>query len=114
METVIAEKNKSATISGKYKEKPDYGPSGVNQEVVRRLKNIVGQVEGIRRMVESEKYCIDILTQVSAVRAALNSAGLVILKRHIENCVTDAIESGGENKQQVIDELMTVFAHGEI
>lgn len=94
--------------------RPDHGPSGVNLDAVRRLKNISGQVDGIRRMVEEEKYCIDILTQVSAVRAALNSVGLVILKRHIEHCVTDAIESGGENKQQVIDELMAVFARGHI
>lgn len=103
-----------STTLAKTASAPDHGPSGVDQEAARRLKNIAGQVDGIRRMVEDEKYCIDILTQVSAVRAALNSVGLVILKRHIENCVTDAIESGGENKRQVIEELMSVFGRGEI
>ena len=91
-----------------------HGPSGVNQQAVRRLKSIAGQVDGIKRMVEEEKYCIDILTQISAVRAALNSVGQVILKRHIETCVSDAIEIGGANKTEIIDELMTVFARGEI
>lgn len=114
MSASTSKDNDASAASAKPAGHPDHGPSGVNQEAVRRLKNIGGQVDGIRRMVEDEKYCIDILTQVSAVRAALNSVGLVILKRHIEHCVTDAIESGGENKQQVIDELMSVFARGDI
>jgi DNA-binding FrmR family transcriptional regulator len=114
MNSSMSEASAASAVPAAMAGSPEHGPSGVNLEAVRRLKNIAGQVNGIRRMVEDEKYCIDILTQVSAVRAALNSVGLVILKRHIEHCVTDAIESGGENKQQVIDELMAVFARGDI
>jgi DNA-binding FrmR family transcriptional regulator len=86
------------------------GPHPINERVLRRLKNIEGQVRGIQRMVEEEKYCVDILIQISAVRAALNSAGMVILKRHIESCVAEAIESGGEERVQIIDELMRLLS----
>jgi len=114
MKSGLSKRNGSATRVTGPESGREHGPSGVNHEAVRRIKNIAGQVDGIRRMVEDEKYCIDILTQVSAVQAALNSVGLVILKRHIENCVSDAIETGGANKQEVIAELMSVFARGEI
>jgi DNA-binding FrmR family transcriptional regulator len=86
------------------------GPHPVNQRALRRLKNIEGQVRGLQRMVEEEKYCVDILTQISAVRAALHSAGMLILRRHVETCVSDAIESGGTERAQIIDELMSVLS----
>jgi DNA-binding FrmR family transcriptional regulator len=86
------------------------GPGPVNQRALRRLKNIEGQVRGLQRMVEEEKYCVDILTQVSAVRAALHSVGMLILRRHVETCVSDAIESGGTDRVEIIDELMSVLA----
>lgn len=69
------------------------GP-GRNEEALKRLKRAQGQVNGIIRMVEANKYCIDILTQISAARAALDKAGMVILKNHIEHCVSDAIARG--------------------
>ena len=65
-------------------------------------------------MVEEQKYCVDILTQISAARAALKSVGMVILKRHIESCVSEAIESGGGERTQIIDELMGIIAKEEI
>ncbi len=89
-------------------EKP--GPGPVNQRALRRLKNIEGQVRGLQRMVEEEKYCVDILTQISAVRAALHSVGMLILRRHVETCVSDAIETGGTERVEIIDELMSVLA----
>jgi len=90
------------------------GPHPINQRAVRRLKNIEGQVQGIMRMVEEEKYCVDILTQVSAVRAALNSVGMLILRRHIETCVTNAIKAGGEGKTEIIDELMGMLSKARL
>ena len=86
-----------------------HGPHPVNRRALRRLKNIEGQVRGLQRMVEEEKYCIDILTQVSAVRAALHSAGMLILRRHVETCVSDAVDSGGMKRIEIIDELMSVI-----
>ena len=66
------------------------------QQIVKRLHRIEGQVRGIERMVEDDRYCIDILTQISAVGTALESLGFKILDDHVNHCVTDAIASGDE------------------
>ena len=90
------------------------GPHPVNKEALKRLTNIEGQIRGIERMVENEKYCVDILTQISAVRAALNRVGMLILKRHIKNCVSGAIKKGGSEGNEIIDELMHTLSKQEI
>jgi len=64
------------------------------QQIVKRLHRIEGQVRGIERMVEDDRYCIDILTQISAVSTALESLGFKILDDHVNHCVTGAIASG--------------------
>ncbi len=63
-------------------------------KVLVSLRRIEGQVRGISRMVEEDRYCIDVLTQVAAVKAALERVSLTLLEDHVEHCVTDAIESG--------------------
>ena len=76
-----------------------------------RLRRIEGQVQGLQRMVEADAYCVDILLQVSAVQGALEQVEKLLLGRHIESCVTDAIRSGSKSeRQQKIDELLDVFA----
>jgi DNA-binding FrmR family transcriptional regulator len=91
------------------------GPTPVNAEALRRLKSIEGQVRGLQRMVEEEKYCIDIVTQISAVRAALNQVGLLVLRRHVEHCVVDAVKSPDTKAgDRIIDELMLVLSRGEL
>ena len=65
--------------------------------LIKRLHRIEGQVRGIERMVEQERYCIDILTQISAVTTALGSLGLKILGEHVESCVASAFTSGDEH-----------------
>ena len=102
------------TDSEKMSRQDSHGPQPVNQRALRRLKNIEGQVRGLQRMVEEEKYCVDILTQISAVRAALNSVGMLVLHRHIETCVSGAIQSGGEKRAEIIDELMSVLSKESI
>lgn len=73
----------------------------------RRLKLIKGQIAGIERMIENEKYCIDIINQLSAVRNALEKVSLLIMKRHIETCVVDSVEAGdAETTNKKIEELM--------
>lgn len=74
-----------------------------------RLKRIEGQVRGLQRMVEEEKYCIDILTQVSAVTSALESASLALLAEHMNHCVVDAARQGDEQAQVKIDEAMAAI-----
>jgi CsoR family transcriptional regulator, copper-sensing transcriptional repressor len=64
------------------------------ESLVRRLHRIEGQVRGIERMVEDDRYCIDILTQISAVSTALESVALRILDAHVEHCVAGAFASG--------------------
>lgn len=76
--------------------------------LLNRLSRIEGQVRGIRRMIEEEKYCIDILTQIAATRGALKNAGLKVLNRHIEGCVSEAIEKGESEK--VVPELIEVVS----
>ena len=102
----------------KESEKPNIfdkkGPHTTNKAALRRLSIIEGQVRGIQRMVDEEKYCIDIINQISAVRSALNNVGKLILRRHIDSCVTNAIQNNGENSKEVIDELMAIFSNEEI
>jgi DNA-binding FrmR family transcriptional regulator len=75
------------------------GQREVEEEVVGRLRKIEGQVIGIRKMYEDERYCIDVLDQLSAARKGLEAAALVILENHVNSCVRDAIEgSEGETK----------------
>jgi DNA-binding FrmR family transcriptional regulator len=71
-----------------------YGYVKDKAALVRRLHRIEGQVRGIERMVEEERYCIDVLTQISAVSTALESLAFRILDDHVSHCVADALQSG--------------------
>ncbi|HZU79492.1 MAG TPA: metal-sensitive transcriptional regulator [Acidimicrobiales bacterium] len=72
--------------------------------VQRRLRRIEGQVRGLQRMVEDEAYCIDVLTQVSAVTRALQSVALELLGDHLSHCVRDALHEGGPAATAKLDE----------
>jgi DNA-binding FrmR family transcriptional regulator len=76
------------------------------QQLLKRLNRIEGQVRGISRMIEEDRYCIDILTQVSAIRSALDAAALQILEDHTRGCVRSAIREG--TGDAAIAELMDV------
>ena len=79
-------------------------------QIINRLRRIEGQVGGIARMVEEDRYCIDVLNQVQAVRAALNRLESEILKRHAACCVSEAIASGDpEEQKQKFGELVDLF-----
>ncbi|SHF87471.1 DNA-binding transcriptional regulator, FrmR family [Ornithinibacillus halophilus] len=79
------------------------------QAVVNRLKRIEGQVRGIQKMVEEDRYCVDILVQISAINAALKKVGFSVAERHTKHCVSDAVLSG--NGEEAIEELMEVMKH---
>lgn len=70
------------------------GYSDDKEKVLTRLRRIEGQVRGLQKMVEEDRYCIDVLTQVAAVKAALESVSLTLLEDHMEHCVAEAILSG--------------------
>lgn len=76
------------------------------RDLINRLSRIEGQVRGIRKMVENDAYCTDVLIQVSAVNAALNSFNKVLLANHIRTCVADDIRAG---REETIDELVTTL-----
>ena len=73
----------------------------------KRLNRIEGQVRGIAKMVAEDRYCIDVLTQVSAVQAALDALALQLLEHHLHGCVQHAVESGDGNR--AMDEALTVI-----
>lgn len=75
-----------------------------------RLKRIEGQARGIARMVDDEKYCIDILTQISALTSALESVALGLLDDHLKHCVVDAVQLGGSEGEAKIKEASDAIA----
>ena len=80
------------------------------QAVLNRLKRIEGQVRGLQRMVESDTYCIDILTQTSAATRALESVALSLLDQHLHHCVVDAAAAGGPEAEQKLAEATAAIA----
>jgi CsoR family transcriptional regulator, copper-sensing transcriptional repressor len=85
-----------------------HGYAMKEKELQDRLRRIEGQVRGLQRMVDEEQYCIDILTQVNSVVAALKAVGIGLLDGHVRHCVTESIERGdGEEK---VEELMAAVS----
>ena len=66
----------------------------LNKDILNRLKRIEGQVKGIQKMVEDDRYCVDILVQISAIRSAIDNVGTMILENHIKGCVSNDIKYG--------------------
>ncbi|HXH43155.1 MAG TPA: metal-sensitive transcriptional regulator [Bradyrhizobium sp.] len=86
----------------------------IKASVGKRLGRIEGQVRGLSKMVEEDRYCIDIVTQISAVRAALRRVEEEVLKDHVAHCVEHAIASGDKSDQRAkIAELMAVIGRAE-
>ena len=76
-----------------------------------RLRRIEGQVQGLQRMIDGDAYCVDVLLQISAVQGALEQVQKLLLGRHIESCVADALRSGSRTeRQRKVDELLEVFS----
>ncbi|MFS8039091.1 metal-sensitive transcriptional regulator [Xanthobacter sp. AM11] len=88
--------------------------SPTKEQVLKRLSRIEGQVRGLSRMVEEDRYCIDVITQLSAVRAALKRVEEEVLRDHVGHCVEHAIRSGdAEDQRQKVKELMDVIVRSE-
>jgi CsoR family transcriptional regulator, copper-sensing transcriptional repressor len=79
-------------------------------DYLKRMKRIEGQVRGIERMISEEQYCIDILTQVSAVTKALQAVSLGLLDEHMEHCVQDAVRAGGPEAEAKLREASAAIA----
>ena len=87
-----------------------YLAHGTKDDYLKRLRRIEGQVRGLQRMVEEEQYCIDILTQVSAVTKALQAVALGLLDEHLGHCVVDAAKAGGAEAEEKLKEASDAIA----
>lgn len=87
-----------------------YMDEALKGRLLLRLKRIEGQVRGLQRMVEEERYCPDVMEQVSAVQESLRAVGQLLLRNHLQHCVTGAVRSGDDRRSnQVYDELASLF-----
>lgn len=86
---------------------------GVDPEIKesnrKRLKRIEGQIRGIQRMVEEDRYCPEILTQIAAVQKALSAVGRQLVRNHLRHCVTAAVHEGGEAAETAFEEIVELF-----
>jgi len=87
-----------------------HGYSARKENYARRLRRIEGQVRGIAKMIDEDKYCIDILTQISAVNSALQSVALGLLDEHLNHCVTQAVAEGGAEADNKLAEASAAIA----
>lgn len=84
---------------------------GTQEQASRRLRKIAGQVAALERMVDEDRYCVDVLLQIAAVRGALDKVGKLLLEGHVETCVSDAIRSGrSQERREKLAELVEVFS----
>jgi DNA-binding FrmR family transcriptional regulator len=87
-----------------------YGYTPNKDDYLKRLRRIEGQARGLQRMVEDDKYCIDILTQVSAMTKALQSVAIGLLEDHLGHCVAEAVAEGGDTAAEKVREASDAIA----
>ncbi len=86
--------------------------SAIKERNVKRLRRIEGQVRGLQKMVEEDRYCADIMTQISSVQEALRSVGRELMRNHLKHCATAAIRGGDADAEAMYDELVDLmFKH---
>lgn len=91
-------------------DEPEPGYHDTKSDHLKRLRRVEGQVRGLQRMVESETYCIDVLTQISAATRALEAVAIGLLEEHLSHCVTHAIQEGGAEADAKIKEASAAIA----
>ena len=89
---------------------PQHGYSPNKDNYAKRLRRVEGQVRGIAKMIDEDKYCIDVLTQISAVSSALRSVALNLLDEHLNHCVTRAVAEGGDDADEKLAEASAAIA----
>lgn len=85
-------------------EQNSYGPD--KQDLIDRLNRIEGQVRGIRRMIDEDRYCVDVMQQIASMQAAADSVAMILLQDHVKGCVADGLRSGDESR---VDEVVGVI-----
>ncbi len=85
---------------------------GIKDSNLKRLRRIEGQVRGLQKMIEEDRYCADILTQISSVQEALRSVGRELMRNHLKHCATHAIRAGEGEAEAMYDELIgLIYKH---
>ena len=111
-ETVVISSNYEGDKARRYKAMTDEA----REKILARAKRIAGQIAGVQRMIEQDRYCVDILNQISALRSALDSLGVVLLTNHVETCVLGSDDDGRHpiakamKPDQLVDELRTALS----
>src|SRR3954447_24481473 len=85
------------------------GDRDIKDRNLKRLRRIEGQVRGLQKMVEEDRYCADIMTQISSVHEALRSVGRELMRNHLRHCATTAIREGGSEADEMYDELVDLL-----
>jgi DNA-binding FrmR family transcriptional regulator len=83
--------------------------AGGKERNLKRLRRIEGQVRGLQKMVEEDRYCADIITQISSVHEALRAVGRELMRNHVKHCATSAIQAGPEQAEVMYDELVDLM-----
>jgi DNA-binding FrmR family transcriptional regulator len=86
------------------------GYTGTKDDYLKRLRRVEGQVRGLQKMVDSDTYCIDVLTQISAVTRALQAVSIGLLEDHLSHCVSRAVQAGGKEADEKIREASDAIA----
>jgi DNA-binding FrmR family transcriptional regulator len=86
------------------------GYADQKEAIQKRLRRVEGQVRGLQRMVDEDKYCIDILDQVAAATKALQAVAIQLLDEHLSHCVTDAVAAGGRSAEEKVAEASAAIA----
>jgi DNA-binding FrmR family transcriptional regulator len=80
------------------------------EDVLRRLNRIEGQIKGLKRLVEEDTYCVDVMTQISSIHEALRGAGKILMRNHLQHCVTDALRDGDDARaEKTYQEMMDLI-----
>jgi DNA-binding FrmR family transcriptional regulator len=82
---------------------------GIKDSNLKRLRRVEGQVRGLQKMIEEDRYCADVLTQISSVQEALRSVGRELMRNHLKHCATAAIKSGEAEAEAMYDELVDMI-----
>jgi CsoR family transcriptional regulator, copper-sensing transcriptional repressor len=86
------------------------GYTGTKDDYLKRLRRVEGQVRGLQKMVDSDTYCIDVLTQISAVTRALQAVSIGLLEDHLSHCISHAVQAGGKEADEKIREASDAIA----
>lgn len=103
LDTVPAPSEPISTVSAADRRTSSYDRD--KDKILARLRRMEGQVRGVQRMVEEDQYCLDVLTQLSAIMAAARTAGLLVMEDHIRGCVMGTCRHGHTDQEELLDEL---------